>query len=236
MNDKVVAPKQTKAPVKSTVAKPTVAKKEIEVKEECSIIQKMMNEINETEDKIDFDGKKYTTVAKRNEILRRHLGFNVKVITEALKVESDVVIFSCSISVKEDGEWVQVATGHSEEHRSSSEINKKAALENAETSAIGRALANLGLSGGEYASINEIKTKNGGTVSAIMVKHLKSVIKDSGLTEKNLLSVYSLKSFEQATPEVVFKIMDECLKTISKKEELVTKSNKEAASEDDISL
>ena len=43
-----------------------------------------------------------------------------------------------------------------EEIRGQGLVNTTSALENAETSAIGRALASLGLAGGEYASANEM--------------------------------------------------------------------------------
>ena len=53
---------------------------------------------------------------------------------------------------------IVVATGHAEEYRASSDINAIAALENAETSAIGRALAALGyLSHESYSSAQEIQ-------------------------------------------------------------------------------
>ena len=50
-----------------------------------------------------------------------------------------------------------MATGYAEEIRNSTQINKGAAIENCETSAVGRALAALGLHGGEYASVQEIE-------------------------------------------------------------------------------
>jgi hypothetical protein len=49
-----------------------------------------------------------------------------------------------------------IATGYAEESRTSSQINRTSALENAETSAIGRALANFGMAGTEYASADEV--------------------------------------------------------------------------------
>jgi hypothetical protein len=49
-----------------------------------------------------------------------------------------------------------LATGFAEEVRAASKINRTSALENAETSAIGRALAALGLAGTEYASADEV--------------------------------------------------------------------------------
>jgi hypothetical protein len=50
-----------------------------------------------------------------------------------------------------------IATGLAEEKRTSSQINRTSALENCETSAIGRALAAFGLGGSEYASANEVQ-------------------------------------------------------------------------------
>ena len=49
------------------------------------------------------------------------------------------------------------ANGHAEEYRKSSDINRTSALENCETSAIGRALAALGFGGTEFASANEVE-------------------------------------------------------------------------------
>jgi hypothetical protein len=50
-----------------------------------------------------------------------------------------------------------IATGHAEEYRKSSQINGTSALENCETSAIGRALAVAGFGGTEFASANEVQ-------------------------------------------------------------------------------
>ena len=49
-----------------------------------------------------------------------------------------------------------VGSGMAEEIRGQGHVNTTSALENAETSAIGRALASMGLAGGEYASSNEM--------------------------------------------------------------------------------
>ena len=49
-----------------------------------------------------------------------------------------------------------VGTGHGVEFWGDGNINKSSALENAETSAIGRALAAIGLGGEEYASADEV--------------------------------------------------------------------------------
>jgi len=142
-----------KAPAKKTTAsKPKTANERLAA---------VMEDIRLTDEgKVELNGKKYTTVAKRNEVFRREFGFDVSTITEILHMEGDLVVMKATICLKdENGEWVEVATGHAEENRSHSQMNSVSALENAETSAIGRALSNMGLSGGEFSSFNEISGK-----------------------------------------------------------------------------
>jgi hypothetical protein len=59
-------------------------------------------------------------------------------------------------AVSFEGE-ITAGTGYAEEKRGSTQINKTSALENCETSAIGRALAAAGFGGTEYASANEVQ-------------------------------------------------------------------------------
>lgn len=103
-----------------------------------------------------LDGRRYTKVADRVEVFRRAFGPLALIATEITHVDQDVVRARCEIHLPDGGIRVLVATGHAEEVRGSNDINFYSALENAETSAIGRALANLGLSGNEFASANEI--------------------------------------------------------------------------------
>lgn len=100
-------------------------------------------------------GKRYTSAAVRVELMRRHLG--------PLGLETSIVHYG-----REQGDPIVVraviadetgrvlATGHAEEIRGAGNVNRTSALENAETSAIGRALAALGVSGGEFACVNEM--------------------------------------------------------------------------------
>jgi hypothetical protein len=50
-----------------------------------------------------------------------------------------------------------IAVGHAEEDRKFGPVNKTSAIENAETSALGRALANLGFLSDQYASAEEVE-------------------------------------------------------------------------------
>jgi hypothetical protein len=76
-------------------------------------------------------------------------------ITNLEKMEAGNVVFSARIS---DETSRVLATGFAWEQVNASYINKTSAVENCETSAIGRALANLGYLGdGEYASFDELQ-------------------------------------------------------------------------------
>lgn len=99
-------------------------------------------------------GKQYTMVAQRIEAFRKAVGADAGIETDLIVDDGNRVLIKCSIK-RSDG--FTVATGYAEEIRNSTQINKDAAIENCETSAVGRALAALGLHGGEYASVQEIE-------------------------------------------------------------------------------
>ena len=105
-----------------------------------------------TEGIVPIHGKQYKTVAYRvNEFRAKHPDYAVS--TELVEANDTLVVMKASIS-NEQGRLL--ATGFAEEVRAASKINRTSALENAETSAIGRALAALGLAGTEYASADEV--------------------------------------------------------------------------------
>ena len=102
---------------------------------------------------INIHGKEYVTVKERVDQFRSHADFSkYSIETEVLSAAELVQI---KATIKTDGERV-IATGHAEELRGSTNINKTSALENCETSAIGRALASLGLGGEQFATANEV--------------------------------------------------------------------------------
>ena len=101
---------------------------------------------------VNIQGREYTTVARRVQDFRdRHPDWSLS--TAILHRDLDCVVVQASIA--DDAGRIR-ATGHAEEFRKSSEINRTSALENCETSAIGRALAALGFGGTEFASADEL--------------------------------------------------------------------------------
>lgn len=102
---------------------------------------------------VNIRGKEYQTVALRVSKFREvHPDWELS--TEIIKADEKVVIMQARI-YNQDGKCI--STGHAEELRASSQINSTSALENCETSAIGRALAAAGFGGTEFASANEVQ-------------------------------------------------------------------------------
>ena len=102
---------------------------------------------------IDIEGKSYTTVANRIIIFRRYFS-DYTIVTDILQNDDIKVVVQTKITTPSG---VVIATGLAEEFRGKNIINTTSALENAETSSIGRALACLSLGGSEYASANEVE-------------------------------------------------------------------------------
>jgi hypothetical protein len=98
-------------------------------------------------------GKDYQTVAFRVQRFREKYP-EWSIMTEILHRDAEEVVVRAVIS---DFACRIIATGHAEEQRKSSQVNRTSALENAETSAIGRALAAAGFGGTEFASANEMR-------------------------------------------------------------------------------
>ena len=103
--------------------------------------------------RVNIKGKMYATVSSRVDAFRKH--FPTATISTHLIHDDEVrVVVEAKITV--DG--TLLGTGMAEEQRGKGSINTTSALENAETSAIGRSLASIGLGGSsEYASSFEVE-------------------------------------------------------------------------------
>ncbi len=101
-------------------------------------------------------GKQYVEVNERIKYLRQEPKFEKYGIrTEFPLIDSDQCLCCASI-INDCGEVV--AQGHAHEVRGSSNINKTSYVENCETSAVGRALAMLGIGiDSSIASANEVE-------------------------------------------------------------------------------
>lgn len=106
---------------------------------------------------VNFRGNDYYTVARRVHDFRQahpiRQGWGIT--TEILDTPSDQVVRVRAVITDPDGRVV--ATGVAEEIRSKRGVNSTSALENCETSALGRCLAAAGFGGsGQYASADEL--------------------------------------------------------------------------------
>ena len=100
-------------------------------------------------------GKQYVEVNERIKFFRQEDKYNLWGIrTEFPMIDSEQCLCKCTI-VDDDGDVI--AQGHAHEVKSSSNINKTSYVENCETSAVGRALAMLGIGiDTSIASANEV--------------------------------------------------------------------------------
>ena len=111
------------------------------------------------EDKVNIRGKMYSEVHTRVQAFREAFGSRGRIISKVHQADEMRVLTETTISVFLDGHmegWHVIGNDFAEEYRSSSPVNKTSAVENCLTSSIGRALASLGLTGGNYASFDEV--------------------------------------------------------------------------------
>lgn len=118
-------------------------------------MMKEIQELNKTKGVPQRGGKKYTQVQDRMDVFRKHVGTTYGIQTFLVVDDGKRVVMKAIIK---DLEGTIIGSGYAEEIRGQGFVNKTSCMENAETSSIGRALASLGLSGGEYASANEMDT------------------------------------------------------------------------------
>ncbi len=116
------------------------------------LLQKAIAELKNSPT-VDIKGKSYTQVSTRINVFRKY--FPTASIETLITYNDDIrVIIQTKISLNDK----VIATGYAEEVRGDGNyINQTSAVENCETSSIGRALSNLGLGGSEYASANELE-------------------------------------------------------------------------------
>ena len=102
-------------------------------------------------------GKQYVEVNERIKFFRQeeqYKGWSIS--TAVVHMNTDEVVMCTSII---DSNGSVIATGHAHEVKGSSNINKTSHIENCETSAVGRALAMLGIGiDTSIASANEVET------------------------------------------------------------------------------
>ena len=184
------------------------------MKEEFDSLQLAQQEMSSLDDKskVDIKGKLYVTVATRVEIFRKHFGERGAISTDVLHQDDHRVVVRAEISIHkpDSAKWV-LATGHAEEYRGDGYINKTSAMENCETSAVGRALSAAGLSGGEYASSFEVDNAINNKSKAASKKatpEAKKAAPEATKAEEDMLSEEDQVRLEKAIAEFLPIIAD----------------------------
>ena len=93
---------------------------------------------------VAFDLSEYEPVASRlDRFLKAHP--DARVITDLVHYLADIAVFKCELWLNDE----IIATGWAEEIRGQGNVNRTSHVENCETGAVGRALANAGMSGSD---------------------------------------------------------------------------------------
>lgn len=107
-----------------------------------------------TKDTVNIHGKAYETVASRVSRFRSdHPDWAI--IPEVFTDNEQPDLIMIKTTIKNENDRI-LSVGHAEEKRGSTQINRTSALENCETSSVGRALALLGYAGTELVSADEV--------------------------------------------------------------------------------
>ncbi len=167
---------------------------------------------------VSIKGKEYVTVAERLKFFRTSEEFkNWAIEVEWLKITENTVMAKALIK---DQNGVIKSTGTAMEDKDTSNINKTSMVENCETSAIGRALGNLGigLDGGDVATYEEVvRAKKKETIDSI-----NSMIDDENIKEYeekynlNELPLLPLEELENIEKKLLVKEKTKLCKAITK--------------------
>ena len=197
-------------------------------------IKDLQKKINDSEfGKVKIGGKDYSTVPLRMELFRSNMTaedilplnnvFTRVDITDEKVISRAYLAEEIDVIINEDGfECVSMknvkATGPAEELRTAHNLNKTSAVENGETSALGRLIGNLGVHGGQMASANEVldAIETGKVIHLITADKLldrmnacKSKIEINGLLKEHKVFLEDLKSdSEEKHSEIVKEIKE----------------------------
>lgn len=162
---------------------------------------KELEEINKELKTTDIKGKDYVEVNNRVQAFRKLYPEGI-IDTILLSNENGVCVFKAQVGFyDEDGSVKWLAMGHAYEKENSSFINKTSYIENCETSAVGRALGNMGIGiNTSIASADEVQ-------NAILQQNTKIEISNRKLTPKEIEVLTKTIAKYQLTDEDVNKIL-----------------------------
>ena len=154
---------------------------------------------------VSIKGKPYVMVNERIKALRENFE-GYRIITSWIKIDMEECICFAKI---EDDQGNVVATGTAFELAGNNFINKTSHIENAETSAVGRALGMFGIGiDNSIATAEEVNNavksqgiKGDTLITKTQITILKSMIKDTDTNSTELMGHYGIESLEKMTRE-----------------------------------
>ena len=154
---------------------------------------------------INIKGKEYVPVNERiKEFLKRYP--NHHIITEIVSLDENSVVM---VAKAYDEEGNLIGTGHAQEDRNSSNINKTSYVENCESSSIGRLLGityGIGIdasvaSADEVANAIDRQEALKQKVTKTNISALKMLAEQKGSDFSSILSYYDVEKAEDMTME-----------------------------------
>lgn len=142
-------------------------------------------------------GKEYAMVNERIKAFRMIYPTG-QICTDMISDENGKAVFKATIL---DDKGVTLATGHAYEREQMSQINKTSYIENCETSAVGRALANCGFGiDVSVASAEEMtQALANQTISEITVKALTKYLEENGIRQETVFKLYKVEKLSDLT-------------------------------------
>ena len=158
---------------------------------------------------VNINGNEYYTVAERLTKLHQKNN-NVTIITDIIKMDMEIVVVKATVSIDNLN-----YSGHAQEIIGSNKINTTSALENAETSAVGRALAFSGIGvDGSVASADEIikaESRSNGIVeqsaTSAQINAIEKLLENELVTAPDKVRINKLLSRDNIDKESASKLL-----------------------------
>ena len=168
-----------------------------------------LEKVNQTIKTTDIKGKEYAEVNQRIKAFRMLYPEGIIDTTMISNIDG-VCVFKAQVGYYEDDvdgcvRWL--GTGYAYEKEGSTFINKTSYIENAETSAVGRALGMCGLGIDKSVASaeevqNAINNQNNDTNKTItQMQNILKLIDETGIDFEKIKGKYDINSLNEATPE-----------------------------------
>lgn len=172
----------------------------------AEITYQQIKEANDSIRTTDIKGKEYAEVNQRIKAFRMVYPTGT-ILTDMLSNEGGVAVFKCTVM---NGDHI-LGTGTAYEKEGSTFINKTSYIENAETSAVGRALGMCGFGiDTSVASAEEVqnaqlnqKTETKATES--QVKIIRELYDDENI--QKMLEYYNVQTLEDLSVEIASRVI-----------------------------